>query len=139
MDRARPEGRYRKSARVRKRAEYLLVQQDGRRVTTRHFVLLCYARPISDPARPRLGITASRKVGIAIVRNRAKRLVRESFRSTSGLWSPGLDLVVIVRRALTDMKLDDVTAELLAHRRIIEKKSQQAFDDLRVRQSPTPA
>ena len=47
--------------------------------------------------------------------------------------------MVIVRRALTDMKLDDVTAELLAHRRIIEKKSQQAFDDLRVRQSPTPA
>jgi RNase P protein component len=39
-------------------------------------------------------------VGNAVVRNRAKRVVREAFRATRSLWSAPFDLVVIVRRPL---------------------------------------
>jgi ribonuclease P protein component len=67
-------------------------------------------------ALPRLGITASRRVGNAVVRNRAKRLVREAFRATRELWPTGADIVVIVRGALTTMKLNDVVREWEAAR-----------------------
>lgn len=85
--------------RIRKRADYLRVQSLGRRVSTPHFVLVLYARP-SGPAvgpGPRLGITTSRRVGGAVVRNRLKRVIREGFRRTLELWEDDVDLVVIAR------------------------------------------
>ena len=59
----------------------------------------------------RLGITAGKRVGNAVVRNRAKRLIREAFRATQDLWPAGWDLVVIVKRPLTRLGLDDVLLE----------------------------
>jgi len=69
-----------------------------------------------------LGITASRRVGNAVVRSRAKRLIREAFRATRELWPSGVDLVVIVKRATGDTKLDSVIVEWLAARPQIEKR-----------------
>ena len=46
---------------------------------------------------PRLGLSVSRKVGGAIVRNRWKRLLREAFRLRRADLPPGVDLVVIPR------------------------------------------
>jgi ribonuclease P protein component len=54
----------------------------------------------NDRGRHRLGLSVSRKVGPAVVRNRWKRLLREAFRLTRHLLpaEPGLDLVLIPRR-----------------------------------------
>jgi ribonuclease P protein component len=60
---------------------------------------------------PRLGITASRRVGNAVVRNRAKRVVRDAFRATRSLWPTPFDLVVIVRRPLPPGSFDAVLEE----------------------------
>jgi ribonuclease P protein component len=49
-------------------------------------------------ATPRLGIAASRKFGIAVERNRAKRLAREIFRRHK--ITAGLDVVIVPRREL---------------------------------------
>lgn len=54
-------------------------------------------RDMVEPRRSRLGITVSRKVGNAVMRNYIKRSVREWFRMSRNLQEPG-DLVVIVRR-----------------------------------------
>jgi ribonuclease P protein component len=95
---------------VRKRAEFERIQSAGSRVNTDAFVLIVAAQA-DVRALPRLGITASRRVGNAIVRNRAKRLVRAAFRATSELFPRGIDVVVIVRRSLGERKLDSVIAE----------------------------
>jgi ribonuclease P protein component len=98
-----------RATRVRKRAEFTRIQQGGARVSTRTFVLVVSGRPDQGPAR--LGITASRKIGGAVTRNRAKRLVREAFRTVGELFPPGIDLVVIVRKPPETMKTADVVAE----------------------------
>jgi ribonuclease P protein component len=51
-------------------------------------------------AEARLGITATRRIGGAVTRNRAKRLARELFRHQP--ISPGLDIVVVPRREFSD-------------------------------------
>jgi ribonuclease P protein component len=111
----RPVGRFPASQRVRRRGDFARAKAAGRRVATPHFALVLSVRPPSclpaSPLPPRLGIVASRKVGNAVRRNRAKRLIREAFRATRDLWNPGLDLIVIVTRPLTGMGLADVIAE----------------------------
>jgi ribonuclease P protein component len=96
--------------RVRKRAEFERIQRTGERINTRRFVLILSRQPGgSQPSR--LGVTASRKVGNAVVRNRAKRVVREAFRATRSLWPSPMDLVVIVRRPLSSTSLGEVVDE----------------------------
>jgi ribonuclease P protein component len=98
--------------RVRKSKDFRTAQAQGQRVRTRHFVLVLSVSDRTDPASgPRLGIVASRRVGNAVVRNRAKRLVREAFRATRDLFNPRLDLIVIVIRPLHNLKLDDIATE----------------------------
>ena len=86
-----------RSKRLRKRSGFLAVQQHGRRIAGRVYVL--YAMPPTaarSESGARLGITVSKKVGTAVVRNRVKRWLRESYRRMAAL-PPGMDLVVIAK------------------------------------------
>ena len=67
-------------------------------------MVLANDRPIS-----RLGIAATRKLGGAVVRNRAKRLVREVFRQADV--PAGLDIVVIPRPEMLDAEYRVIQAE----------------------------
>jgi ribonuclease P protein component len=105
--------RYGRALRLRHRAEYDRVQQDGRRIASRLLVLL--ARP-NHLEHDRLGIIASRKLGNAVIRARAKRRIREVFRrhepdvsKQRGLVP--LDLVVIPRRELIAAPFAAVASE----------------------------
>ena len=94
---------FRPGVRLRSRDEFTAVQQQGRRVSTRYLTLLALPNTLH---RDRLGIIASRKIGGAVVRNRAKRRLRELFRhrkpdAIAGA-GPGFDLVVIARSELPD-------------------------------------
>ena len=72
--------------------------RDGRRVADPAFVLLVSRRaPGRDGSPQRLGVTVSRKVGGAVVRNRVKRRVREWFRRSRQKLRSGIDVVVIGR------------------------------------------
>ena len=121
---ARPVGRFPPSERVKKRLEFQTAQNTGTKAILPHFVVLFYAR--AEDGEARLGVVASRKVGTAVVRNRAKRLVREAFRATRQLWMPGIDVVVIVRDALEGMKLEDVRSEWTSRAELLHKRELDA-------------
>lgn len=110
--------------RVRKRAEFERIQRDGERVNTRRFVLIL-SRQLEGTHPSRLGVTASRRVGNAVVRNRAKRVVREAFRATTDLFRDGVDLVVIVRAPLGDARLGEVIDEWRAAGAAISRRTAQ--------------
>ena len=61
----------------------------------------------------RLGVTVTRKVGGAVRRNRAKRLLREIFRRNRAALEPPMDLVVNARVALFDVSEKELEKELL--------------------------
>ena len=82
-----------KDRRVRKRSEFLRIQETGSRVTLPSAIVLLSARSDDGPAR--LGVTVTRKFGNAVARNRAKRLFRELFRKGSDALPRGVDFVVI--------------------------------------------
>ena len=69
---------------------------------------------------PRLGIAASQKMGNAVVRNRAKRLVRELFRARKPL--TGIDIVVIPRREIVDAPWRNIEADYRAALERFEKR-----------------
>ncbi len=92
----KPQG-HPKSRRLLHRGEFRRVQGQGKRVLTRHLIVL--ARP-NDLGGPRLGVTITKKVGVAVVRNRLRRLIKEAFRRVRPLEGQGLDLVVIPRKTL---------------------------------------
>lgn len=100
MPAAKPSHRFTKASRIRRRTEFQQVFDAATRVHGRFFTVLV-APNQGDSIR--LGIVASRKLGDAVRRNRAKRLIREVFRQTSP--PPvrrGVDVVVIPRRELFD-------------------------------------
>ncbi|BDG03515.1 ribonuclease P protein component [Anaeromyxobacter oryzae] len=101
-----------KAARLRRRRDFLQVQQRGRRLFSGD--VLVVARD-SGGARPRIGITVSSKVGNAVERNRVKRWVREAWRSLGGDL-PAVDLVVIARPSARTMGLEGARQALLAAR-----------------------
>jgi len=104
----KPRG-YPKAARLRRRREYLTVQRDGRRRHTAHLVVI--QRP-APGAVSRLGVTASKRIGNAVVRNRLKRVLREAFRVQRAAIVPPLDVLVIAKPGADRLTYAEATEEL---------------------------
>ena len=60
----------------------------------------------------RIGITASKKIGNAVVRNRARRVVKESYRLLEPGLKTGFDIVFICRSKTAEVKMQDVKKEM---------------------------
>lgn len=96
------------SARLRKRAEFIKLS------SVKHKMIVCGFLVVwckNDLDAARLGITASKKIGCAVVRNRVKRFLREVFRHNRfGIGA--VDINVIARREAADMSYTDVVREI---------------------------
>jgi ribonuclease P protein component len=101
---------------LRRRAEFQKVYERGIRLRGRF--MTCFALP-NDAGTPRLGIAASQKIGNAVTRNRAKRLVRELFRAHKPL--TGIDIVVVPRREMIDASWQNLEADYRAALQRIER------------------
>jgi ribonuclease P protein component len=111
---ARPSSR----GRLSRSAEFERVYRHGRSVANRQLVL--YTFPNASTARPRLGLSVSRKVGGAVQRNKVKRLLREAFAQAEGELIAGQDVVVVARPPAGELAereglagLDAALAELI--------------------------
>ncbi|HUB95043.1 MAG TPA: ribonuclease P protein component [Stellaceae bacterium] len=99
-------------ARLKKRAEFLHVAGKGRRWTTPGLVLQALPRPAGEGAGSRVGFTASRRVGMAVLRNRARRRLKEAVRRiVPDHWAPG-DYVVIARTETARRDFADLVTDL---------------------------
>ena len=106
--------RFGRIERIRRRAEYQQIYERGTRTHGRLLTLFTLS---NDLPVGRLGIAATRKLGGAVERNRAKRLIREIFRRNK--LAPGFDVVVIPKRELLDASLTLLEAD---YRRLIERR-----------------
>jgi ribonuclease P protein component len=98
--------------RVRRRPEFERAYAEGTRIQARFMTLFVVA---NSHHHARLGVAASRKLGSAVKRNRAKRLARELFRRSkvgpAFVAQSGLDIVVVPRRELLDAPFISLEAD----------------------------
>ena len=80
-------------------------------VANSYFVL--YARPNRSQSN-RVGITVSKKLGHAVVRNRTRRRIREIYRLHEELFLPGWDIVVVARTRAVDAEFQKLTSAFLS-------------------------
>src|ERR1700724_4580615 len=91
--------------RIRRRADFQQTYEHGARVHGRYSTLFILPNKLDVG---RLGIAATKKLGGAVQRNRAKRLIREIFRHNK--IAPGFDVVVIPKREFLDATLSTLEA-----------------------------
>ena len=93
--------------RLRSRERFQEVRRTGKSRKDR-LAILVFLR--NDLPYSRFGFTASRRVGNAVQRNRAKRLLRESVRLRFKTIKPGWDMVFIARPAIVKQPFQQVDA-----------------------------
>ena len=76
-------------------------------------LLVLYARKNRTDGN-RVGVTVSKKLGKAHVRNRVRRRLREIYRLNEAKFKPGWDIVVVARSKAVDAPFDKLTASYLA-------------------------
>jgi ribonuclease P protein component len=84
------------------------------------FLAVAAASPVGWP---RLGLAASRKIGGAVQRNRARRLVRDAFRRLKHE-VPALDVVVVPKREIVESHQEDVDREFRSRLRAVRRRHQ---------------
>jgi len=95
--------------RLTRSTDFKRVRRSGRSYA--HPLVVLIVQP-SDLPHLRVGIAAGRTVGIAVKRNRAKRLLRAAMQRLLPDLAPGSDLILIARAPLADSTLDEASAAL---------------------------
>jgi ribonuclease P protein component len=98
-----------RAARIVAQLDFDRVYQHGRKFVAPGVV--AWALP-SPAGRSRIGLSVSRKVGGALVRNRVKRVLREAFRQLPTPPAPPVDLVLVARPGRAPQTLADARLAL---------------------------
>lgn len=105
---------FRPAERIRRRPDFQQVYERGARIGGRYSTVFMLP---NGGKTGRLGIAATKKLGGAVQRNRAKRLIREVFRRNK--IAPGFDVVIIPKRGLLDASLTVLEAD---YRALVERQ-----------------
>ncbi len=105
--------RFGRAFRLRRRVDFLRIQGQGNKLHVRHFLVFVVRNPTTTQLPPpRLGVTVTRKVGNAVIRNRIKRWVREAFRRYRIELAAGLDMVWVAKRSAAQTLFAEVFADM---------------------------
>ncbi|HVR42966.1 MAG TPA: ribonuclease P protein component [Thermoanaerobaculia bacterium] len=102
-----------KKERIAKRREFVLAYEEGARQFGRYSVVFTRA---NTAGHPRLGVTATKKLGKAHVRNRVRRWTREVYRRNRGplgLEGAAFDFVVNLKASAAEAGFDEFSADLI--------------------------
>jgi ribonuclease P protein component len=106
--------------RIRKKKDFLVLYKKGYRYKSKYFNLIGLSNVLPYS---RVGVVASRKVGNAVARNRAKRWMRELFRRNKELLGYPVDLLIVASAAMKEATWTELEEHYLqAVGKIFEKK-----------------
>lgn len=97
--------------RLKRSSEFARIKQHGNRIV--RGCLIANWMELPAGAVSRLGVITSRKVGGSVIRSRARRLLREVFRLNRPDLCRPVDIVLIARRSISNLKYTDVEADYL--------------------------
>jgi len=95
--------------RLTRRKEFNYAWNQGKKYHTDHFIVVVLGKMVGPT---RLGITASRKVGGAVQRNRVKRLLREIFRTEYPFIKLCVDISIIAKKGSANLSYDQILSEI---------------------------
>lgn len=96
---------------LRRDSDFSSIYKKGKSVGDRFVVI--FSKKNNLPYN-RTAFLASKKVGNAVARNRARRLMKESYRSVGDQLATGYDIIFIARKTITNSKLADVKKSIEA-------------------------
>ena len=99
------------SSRLKRNRDFVRVRRKGKPFRCHYFTLFSSPNAKSLPAR--IGISASRRVGSAVTRNRAKRHYRELFRKIHHQIHPGSDLLLSIRKPSANASFQELEHRFL--------------------------
>lgn len=110
--------RFGRDARITSSPEFERIIAEGRKIVGADLILWARKREEGSPgptlgSPARIGVSITRKLGIAVRRNRLKRLLREAFRLNRQGIMPGYDLIVYPRPGCKWRSLGDAEESLL--------------------------
>jgi ribonuclease P protein component len=100
-----------RTARIKQGRDFARIRQQGSRTVGSCLIANWLAIP--EQEHPRLGVITSGKIGGAVERNRARRLMRESFRVHQHDLEPSVDLVLVARTSIRNKSFATVEKDFL--------------------------
>lgn len=87
---------------LKQKRDFQIVYRNGRSLANRYLVL--YIFPMKNKKGPKAGFAAGKKLGNAVVRNRLKRMLRESYRLEQFIINPDFWLLLVARKSAISVK-----------------------------------
>lgn len=106
-----PRLKFGRAMRIKQGRDFSRVRQDGQRLV--HGCLIANWRKLPAESAHRLGVVTSAKIGNAVIRNRARRLLREAFRLHQHDLTQPVDLVLVARNSIVGKSFVAVEKDFL--------------------------
>jgi|SRR6185312_11189735 len=106
-----PSLKFGRAMRIKQGRDFSRVRQEGERLV--HGCMIANWRKLPAESTHRLGLVTSGKIGNAVVRNRARRLLREAFRRHQHDLAQPVDLVLVARNSIAGKDFANVEKDFL--------------------------